>query len=298
MFKTYLSRAQTRAWSSEMPVGDPTGGPAYGERNDPVTAAIGVGGSLLSGLMASDSASNAASTAADASTAGTLATVGEQRRQFDINQANMQPWLTAGTESVNRLRGGLMPGGEFGAVRPFNFQYDQNADPGVAFRMSEGMKALERSAAARGGLLSGSMLKGAQRFGQDLASQEYQNAYNRYLTGFNAATGERNALYNRLAGVAGTGQTAASQIGAQGAAAASNIGNALMSNAATQGNAAMAAAGLRSSAYGGTANMLGNLYGRGAFGNVFNTPPYGYQNIAQSGSLGYINPITYGENYG
>ena len=142
------------------------------------------------------------------------------------------------------------------------------------------------------------MLKGAQRFGQDLASQEYQNAYNRYLTGFNAATGERNALYNRLAGVAGTGQTAASQIGAQGAAAASNIGNALMSNAATQGNAAMAAAGLRSSAYGGTANMLGNLYGRGAFGNVFNTPPYGYQNIAQSGSLGYINPITYGENYG
>ena len=97
MFKTYLSRAQTRAWSSEMPVGDPTGGPAYGERND-ITAALGFGGSLISGLMASDSASNAASTAADASTAGTLATVGEQRRQFDINQANMQPWLTAGTE--------------------------------------------------------------------------------------------------------------------------------------------------------------------------------------------------------
>jgi hypothetical protein len=64
---------------------------------------------------------------------------------------------------------------------PFDFQYDQNTDPGYGFRFAEGMKGLERSAAARGGLLSGATLKGITRYGQDMGSQEYQNAFNRYL---------------------------------------------------------------------------------------------------------------------
>lgn len=53
-------------------------------------------------------------------------------------------------------------------------------DPGYAFRMSEGLKALDRTAAARGGLISGGAMKAASRYGQDMASQEYQNAFNRY----------------------------------------------------------------------------------------------------------------------
>ena len=56
-------------------------------------------------------------------------------------------------------------------------------DPGYKFRLSEGMKALDRQAAARGGLISGNALKATQRYGQDLASQEFGNAYNR-LAGF------------------------------------------------------------------------------------------------------------------
>jgi hypothetical protein len=145
---------------------------------------------------------------------------------------------------------------------PFDFQYDQNTDPGYGFRFAEGMKGLERSAAARGGLLSGATLKGITRYGQDMGSQEYQNAFNRYLRpAFNANTGERNQLYNRLAGVAGTGQTATNQIGTQGANMASNIGNAYMNSAANTGNAAMAAAGQRTSAFGGAANVLGRMYG-------------------------------------
>ena len=54
-----------------------------------------------------------------------------------------------------------------------------NQDPGYQFRMQEGMKAINASAAAKGGLQSGAALKAAQQYGQGLASQEYGNAYAR-----------------------------------------------------------------------------------------------------------------------
>jgi hypothetical protein len=104
--------------------------------------------------------------------------------------------------------------------------------------MSEGMKALERSAAARGGLLSGGTLKGIQRFGQDLASQEYQNAFNRYQA-------ERQARLAPLQSLAGVGQTTAQQIGEAGMRTAANVGETLTSGAAA-----------RASGYVGGANAL------------------------------------------
>jgi len=277
MYKVYLSRAQTRAWSLDMPIGDPTGGPAYGERNDPVSAIIG--------------------SAAQASGAASAASIAEQRRQYDLSRADYAPYLAAGTGAVNQLATDLRPGGRFATTTPFDFRYDQNTDPGYGFRFSEGMKALDRSAASRGGLLSGATLRGATRFGQDLAAGSRQNAFNEYLTGFNAQTGERNQLYNRYAGVAGTGQQATNQIGAQGANMASNIGNAYMTSAANTGNAAMAAAGIRQSAFSGGANMLGRMYGNKGFSNPFGGTD-SYQDISQSGSQGYIDPIAYGSNYG
>jgi len=233
-----------------------------------------IGGSmLLGGYLASESSSDAAETAARASGQASDASVAEQRRQYDLSRADQAPFLTAGTGAINRLAPGVGYGGEFGSAMPFDFQYSE--DPGAGFRLAEGVKAIDRSAAARGGLLSGATLKGVQRYGQDLGSQEYGNAFNRYVTRFNAQTGERNQLYNRLAGVAGTGQTATNQIGAQGANMAGNIGNAYMTNAANQGNAAMAAAGQRQSAFGGTANMLGRIYGPQLARGYGYTPPTG-----------------------
>ena len=102
-------------------------------------------------------------------------------------------------------------------------------DPGYAFRMSEGMKALERSAAARGGLLSGATLKGAQRYGQDLASQEFQNAFNRYQIA-------RTNTLNPYQALAGTAQTSANVLGGQ----AGQLGQYLGSNIIGGGNAAAA----------------------------------------------------------
>jgi hypothetical protein len=127
---------------------------------------------------------------------------------------------------------------------------DFQTDPGYAFRMSEGMKGLERSAAARGGLMSGGTLKGIQRFGQDLASQEYQNAFNRYQS-------NRAAQLNPLQSLAGVGQTSANTLGAAGTQFANTVGNIGMTNAMNQGNAQMA----RASTYGDTINQLSRLYG-------------------------------------
>jgi len=211
-----------------------------------------------SALFSSDSSSNAAQSAAGTSAAASDAAVAEQRRQFDIAQANQQPFLTAGTGAINQLAAGVAPGGRFTQnFTPADFLANQ--DPGYGFRMSEGVKALDRSAASRGGLLSGATLKGVEQYGQGLASQEYQNAFNRYQT-------NRANQLNPLQSLAGVGQTTATALGQQGSNMAGNVGNIMMGSAANQGNAAMAAAGARNSAYGGAANMLGRMYGpqRGA----------------------------------
>lgn len=108
-------------------------------------------------------------------------------------------------------------------------QFMANQDPGYAFRMSEGMKGLERSAAARGGLLSGAQMKGIQRYGQDLASQEYQNAFNRYQTA-------RTNTLNPYASLAGVAQSSANTLGS----AAGQFGQQMGSNIIGAGNAAAA----------------------------------------------------------
>jgi hypothetical protein len=100
-------------------------------------------------------------------------------------------------------------------------------DPGYGFRLSEGQKALDRSAAARGGLISGGALKAAQRYGQDMGSQEYTNAFNRYQT-------ERQARLGPLQSLAGVGQTSVNQLGQAGQNYASNVGNLMTGGAAAQ----------------------------------------------------------------
>jgi hypothetical protein len=123
-----------------------------------------------------------------------------------------------------------------------NEQFQQ--DPGYGFRQAEGMKALERSAAARGNLLSGSTLKGVQRFGQDLASQEYQNAFNRYQV-------ERSAKLNPLQSLMGSGQSATNVM----TGAAGQMGQNEASNLYNAGQA-------RASGYIGSANALSNALGQ------------------------------------
>ena len=188
-------------------------------------------GSAVIGAGASKSAASTQAAAADRSAE-------VQREIFERQVELQQPWLKAGEEALNRLRPLAME------YTPFGMQQFQS-DPGYQFRMSEGMKALERGAAARGGLLSGATLRGTQRFGQELASQEYQNAFNRYQA-------ERAARLQPLQSLAGVGQTTAQQLSGEAGQMGANVGQAMQAGAAA-----------RASGYVGQANALTGALGTG-----------------------------------
>jgi hypothetical protein len=206
---------------------------------------------VVGSVVSSRASGKAASTqAASADRAADL-----QREQFERQVELQAPFREAGVRALPELEAASR-------YTPFGMEQFQ-ADPGYAFRMSEGMKGLERSAAARGGLLSGATLKGIQRFGQDLGSQEYTNAFNRYQT-------ERNARLNPLQSLAGVGQTSTNVLGAAGQSMASNVGE------------AMGAAGqARASGYVGQANAL-----TGALGQYMNYNQQQQQNALLSRAIG------------
>jgi hypothetical protein len=110
-------------------------------------------------------------------------------------QTRLPGAFTAGAEAA--LPAAFTPGAEAALPEAFTGQVDLQADPGYQFRLSEGLKALDRQAAARGGLISGSALKASQRYGQDMASQEYGQAYARALTQYGAGVDRANTMYGR-----------------------------------------------------------------------------------------------------
>lgn len=163
-----------------------------------------LGAAVLGGLAANQAGrtqAGAANRAADL-----------QQSQFERQVELQAPYRAAGERALNKLEGAS-------DYTPFGMSQFQQ-DPGYGFRLSEGQKALDRSAAARGGLISGSALKAAQRYGQEMGSQEYTNAFNRYQT-------ERQARLNPLQSLAGVGQTATNQLGQAGQNYATNAGQAL-----------------------------------------------------------------------
>lgn len=206
---------------------------------DPVTAIAGAqaGASLIGG----NKQAKASRRAADAQVASAAEASRLQREMFDRQVQLQEPFRQGGITGQNRIMellgiGGDAAAGDYGRFGRDFAMSDYEADPGYAFRLSEGNKALERSAAARGMLMSGQMFKGAQRFGQDLASQEYQNAFNRYQT-------NRSNQLNPLGTLMASGQGATNML----SGAAGQLGGQLGENAMGAGNA-------RASGYIGSAN--------------------------------------------
>jgi hypothetical protein len=165
-----------------------------------------------------------------------------QQRMYEEGVARQQPWYEAGKTALNKL----IP--EATSYTPFGMAQFQ-ADPGYAFRLSEGQKALERSAAARGGLLSGATGKALTRYGQEAGSQEYMNAFKRYQL-------EREARLAPLQSLAGVGQTTANTLGSAGQGYANQANQLAMTNAANMGNLALMGGNIRASQYGTAGSAL------------------------------------------
>ena len=95
---------------------------------------------------------------------------------------------------------------------------DMTTDPGYQFRLDQGNKALNNSLALRGGLLSGNAVRSAVDYNQGAASQEYQNAFNRFQT-------NRSNVLNPLQSLGGMAQSATNQVGQATQNYANNVGN-------------------------------------------------------------------------
>lgn len=204
-------------------------------------------GQALGGILGGIVQGNAADDAADAQSQAAREATQLQREMYNQARADQEPWRAAG---VRALAG--MEDKDF--QRDFTAN-DFQADPGYAFRMAEGQKALERSAAARGGLMSGGTLKGLTQYAQGVASEEFGNAYNR----FNA---DRDRRFGRLSSLAGMGQNSAQSMGSH----SMNFGQMAGNNMIGAGDARAAASMTKGQIWGNTLSGLGKMGMEGAAG--------------------------------
>jgi hypothetical protein len=207
-----------------------------------MVAAAVVAGSIGGALISSSASKSAAGTqAAAADRAGDLS-----YQQYLQTREDQAPWRAAGTTALSSLTGGLAPGGEF--TKPFSMA-DYQADPGYQFRVGEGQKGINAAATAAGSRYSGATLKALARFNSDQASQEYGKAYDRY-------NNDVSTRFNRLASIAGVGQTATNLTSAAGQTYAGQAGQAIQD-----------AGTARASGYVGTANAVNGAVGQ--IGNYY-----------------------------
>lgn len=203
-----------------------------------MTAGSGFWGQIAASLGGAALQSDAVRSASNTLAGATGSALDEQRRQFDLTRGDFAPWRAAGERALTSLEGDIsrMPTAE-----------EVMAEPGYQFGLSEGQRALDRKIAALGGRASGAALKAATRYGTDYATAGYNAAYQR-----------RQDRLNRLASLAGLGQTATGS----SAMAGQNSANAISSLISNQGDAAAAARIGQGNIWGNVLNQAGALYGR------------------------------------
>lgn len=189
------------------------------------------GATLVGGAMASDSAEDAANTQADSTARG----VAEQRRQYDQTREDYAPYRATGQRALGQLETDI--NGNVSAA-------DVMSDPGYEFGRQQGQLGIDRKIAASGGRVSGAALKSAAEYATNYAS-----------TGYNAAYQRRQDRLNRLAALAGIGQTATSGTASAGASST----NAITGLTSAQGNASAAGQLAQGNIWGNTANQLGAI---------------------------------------
>ena len=159
-----------------------------------------------------------------------------------------QPYLQAGEGATNRLAALYGQGGEY-TQQPGLEQLQM--DPGYAFRLQQGQQALQSTLGASGLRGSGAALKAGTRYGQEAGSQEYQNAYNRFMANRAAVTQGLQGLSAGGLSAAGTATNLAGQTGA-------NLGNVFGTTGTNLANLYNTAGGNLSNVYTGTGGQLAN----------------------------------------
>ena len=216
-----------------------------------------------------------------------------QKQIYDQTRTDLTPYRDTGVAATNQLTTLLGIGGNTGAADYGKYataeftpaDFAAGVDPGYAFRLSEGLKALDRQAASRGGLISGNALKAASGYAGDQASQEYQNAFNRYQT-------VRGNTLSPFQNLSAQGLNAAAMTGSAGAAYGS-AGNQAIGNYAAGVSGALGNAGqATNTAYGNYGQGVTNTLG--AYGTNYGNNVTGAANATASGYIGQANAINSG----
>ncbi|WP_052757578.1 hypothetical protein [Sphingobium chungbukense] len=193
----------------------------------------GTAAQVSAGKSAAKAQGKAAQQAADASERATQLQIEESRRQYDQTRADYAPYRETGYKALDTLAGFYGVGPSKGDPTAM-----LEATPGYRFQMDEGLKAIDRQNAARGALNSGGADKARIRYAQGLAASTY------------------DTYANRLAALAGVGQSATGSTAAAGAQAAGTIAAAYGANGQTQAQTAMAAGNARASSYANTGKAI------------------------------------------
>jgi hypothetical protein len=205
-----------------------------------IEAAI-IGSAVVGGAMSSRAAKKAASAQQQAATQQQQL----EREMFQRQIELQEPFRQIGLQNLNRLAQLYGEGGQFARAPTAE---EIQMDPGYAFRLAEGEKALSRMQAARGQLLGGGAIRAGVRYGQEMGSQEFQNAFTRAMQ-------QRAMTTNALQG-----------LGVLGPESTGAMSGAAQRYAAGAGQAIGMGGAARASGYIGQSNALANALGQAAMG--------------------------------
>jgi hypothetical protein len=193
---------------------------------------FGVAAGLGAAWLAHDAQKSGAKKAANAAQAGADGATEEQRRQFDLTRQDQMPWLDAGRGALDRMN--RMLAGDYSGFM---------TSPDFLAARDMGLQGLDRGAASRGALFSGGADADRIKFSSDLATQNLGN------------------WWNKLAGMSGTGQATASNLGQLGANAANQVGNNMMLAGNARGSSYINKANADSSMWNQFGQVAGNYLG-------------------------------------
>lgn len=237
-----------------------------------IVGGIGAAGAIGSSLIQSGAQNKAANT---------------QEGMFNTITGQEQPFLQGGygaETGLNQLLG-TAPGSFNGTPNGYLTQQFSPKDlqnyPGYQFQLQQGDQAIQNSAAASTGAVSGPALKSLVNYNQGLAGTTYNNAFNQFQT-------QQTNIFNRLNSIAGLGQNAAGNLGNAGTSLGTGIAQA---QAAAGGSLAGGVVGATNSI--GNGVLLNGLMNGGATGGI-NDPTSGAFSAGTGTTSGTAYNLLYG----
>lgn len=245
--------------------------------------AASVGGNLLSGWMGSSAADRASRRQSEAIQKG----LDLQKQIYDQTRSDYLPYVQAGLGGLTKYQAALdnFQAPTLGYVQK-DFQFDTFKDPGAQYRMEQAMKAINSSAAAKGGM-GGGVLRNLQKESQNMASQEYANAYDRWLKDSGMRYGQASDQYTREMNAKMVPMTGYSDIAKMGSGTVANLarvgdqystgaGNLYGSMGSAQAAGALGSSNAWSNAMGNILSDAGKLAGT-YYGSQYDPNTKGYQ---------------------